>query len=279
MVNNRSPFLTAAPSAKKTSVTVPVTCARTLIVVEASTLPMAPTSIGTSFCVTLASTTGAACPSLPRPRPPPRPPPPPKPPPNPPPPNPPPKPPPPPDELVVFGPAAEDEHATAASGRNRHHNKKMARRCFIVIGSEECSECVIPVVHFCARDHPIAGGQRAAFQLAPRLVGVSGAHADGYELGAGVSPDFTQARVFFLARFDRHRRHVRLANRVQQARRWAECEGGIGNAQAVGTVCAVDEDRHRLAGTQPLVFVGNIDQYGLAATGRAARRARSTVWF
>src|SRR5215467_3424617 len=75
MENSCWPFLTKSPSAKETSWSCPVTCERTDIVVNASTLPIAARSTGTSRSVTFAVTTGTAPPS-PRPRPP-RPPPPP----------------------------------------------------------------------------------------------------------------------------------------------------------------------------------------------------------
>src|SRR5262245_26888620 len=65
-----------SPSWNITSVTTPVTCERTLTVSNASTLPIAATSTGTSRCCTVAVVTGTGPPSPPPPRPPrPRPPP------------------------------------------------------------------------------------------------------------------------------------------------------------------------------------------------------------
>ncbi len=75
MVKSSWSFLTKSPSCTAIESIVPVICARTEIMVYASTLPMAAMSTGTSRATTLAVTTGTAPPSPPRPRP--RPPPPP----------------------------------------------------------------------------------------------------------------------------------------------------------------------------------------------------------
>ena len=71
MVKISSPFFTMSPSWKATLVMVPVICDRRLMVVNASTLPMASMSTGTSLVETGPVTTGTP-PPPPPPRPPPR---------------------------------------------------------------------------------------------------------------------------------------------------------------------------------------------------------------